>query len=133
MTAAAHLLRFRTLAVAGLFCSVAPAALAQTLSTAPTQSGGISQEQALALSARLDALEQRNEELEQQILDLKAASNANVQVVRDQGAAQPTVTLNNARPQIATADGAFKFALRSVAQFDAAHYQVKPRTAANDL
>jgi len=123
----------RTAALAGLLCSVAPAALAQTVSTAQTQSSGISQEAALALSARLDALEQRNDELEQQILDLKSASNANVQIVREQVNALPAVTLNNARPQIATPDGKFKFALRSVVQFDAAHYNVSPRTAANDL
>jgi phosphate-selective porin OprO/OprP len=47
--------------------------------------------------------------------------------------AQPTVALNNARPTIATTDGAFRFAIRSLAQFDAAHYRVSPRTAANDL
>jgi phosphate-selective porin OprO and OprP len=120
-------------ALASLLCSAAPAALAQAIPTANTQGSGISQEQALALSARLDALEKRNEELEQQILDLKTASGANVQIVRDQVSAQPTVTLSNARPTIATADGNFKFAIRSVVQFDAAHYSESPRTAANDL
>jgi phosphate-selective porin OprO/OprP len=123
----------RTAALAGLLCSVAPAALAQTVSTASTQSSGISQEAALALSARLDALEQRNAELEQQILDLKQAGAANVQIVREQVNALPTVSVNNGRPQIASADGKFKLALRSVVQFDAAHYNVSPRTAANDL
>jgi phosphate-selective porin OprO/OprP len=43
------------------------------------------------------------------------------------------VTVNNGRPQIASADGRFKLALRSVVQFDAAHYNVSPRTTANDL
>lgn len=120
-------------AIAGLLCSVAPAALAQAIATANTQGAGISQEQALSLASRLDALEKHNEELEQQILDLKTASAANVQIVRDQVSAQPTVTLTNARPTIATADGNFKFALRSIAQFDAAHYNESPRTTANDL
>ena len=123
----------RAAVLTGLLGSVAPAALAQAIPTANTQSSGISQEQALALSARLDALEKRNEELEQQILDLKTASGANVQIVRDQVNAQPTVTLSNARPTIATADGNFKFAIRSLVQFDAAHYSESPRTAANDL
>jgi phosphate-selective porin OprO/OprP len=123
----------RAAVLAGLLGSVAPAALAQAIPTANTQSSGISQEQALALSARLDALEKRNEELEQQILDLKTASGANVQIVRDQVNAQPTVALSNARPTITTADGNFKFAIRSVVQFDAAHYSESPRTAANDL
>jgi phosphate-selective porin OprO/OprP len=107
--------------------------MAQTVSTASTQSSGISQEAALALSARLDALEQRNQELEQQIQDLKQSGAANVQIVREQVNALPTVGLNNGRPQIATPDGKFKVALRSVMQFDAAHYSVSPRTAANDL
>lgn len=120
-------------AIAALLCSAAPAALAQAIPTASTQGSGISQEQALSLAARLDALEKRNDELERQILDLKTASGANVQIVRDQVSAQPTVTLSNARPTIATADGNFKFAVRSVVQFDAAHYSVSPRTTANDL
>jgi phosphate-selective porin OprO/OprP len=124
----------RAAGLAGLLCGVAPAAMAQAISTAPSQANsGVSPELALALTARLDALEQRNQELEQQIEDLKTGANANVQAVRDQVNAQPVVTLNNARPQIATADGRYKFALRSVVQFDAAHYSESPRTAANDL
>jgi phosphate-selective porin OprO/OprP len=123
----------RAATLGALLCSVAPAALAQTVATASNASSGISQEAALALSARLDALEQRNQDLEEQIQDLKTAAAANVQIVREQVNALPSVTLNNARPQIATADGKFKFALRSVAQFDAAHYSESPRTATNDL
>jgi len=134
MPAAAPFRRtIRAATLAGLLCGAAPAALAQAIPTASTQGSGISQEQALALSARLDALEKRNEELEQQILDLKTASGANVQIVRDQVNGQPTVTLSNARPTVTTADGNFKFAIRSLAQFDAAHYSESPRTAANDL
>src|SRR5258705_1999146 len=124
---------FRTVALAGLLCSAAPAALAQAIPTANTQPSGISQEQALSLAARLDALEKRNDELEAQIADLKATSGANVQTVREQVNAQPVVTLNNARPTITTPDGNFKFAVRSLVQFDAAHYNESPRTAANDL
>jgi phosphate-selective porin OprO/OprP len=123
----------RTALLAGLLCGAAPAALAQAIPTANTQGSGISQEQALSLAARLDALEKRNDELEAQIADLKATSGANVQVVRDQVNAQPIVTLNNARPTITTPDGNFKFAVRSLVQFDAAHYNESPRTAANDL
>ena len=69
MTAIAHPM-IRAAALAGLLCSVAPAALAQTVSTASTQASGISQEQALALSARLDALEQQNAALQDQVADL---------------------------------------------------------------
>ena len=129
---------FTSTAAAALACCAVPAwaqepAGAQAIPTANTAPVGVSQEQFLALIARLDSLEARNEELEQQILDLKTVGAANVQGVRDQLNAQPTVTVNNARPQVATADGRFKFALRSVVQFDAAHYNVSPRTAAADL
>ena len=123
----------RAAILAGLLCGAAPAALAQAIPTASTAPSGISQEQALALSARLDALEKRNEELEAQIQDLKGQSSAQVQQVRDTQAAQPTVAIANGRPTFTTPDGAFKFALRSVVQFDAASYSESPRTAANDL
>src|SRR4051812_30000816 len=123
----------RVAALAGLLCSVAPAALAQVVTTAPPQASGISQEQALALSARLDALEKRNEELEAQIADLKAQTSGAAQMIRDTQAAQPTVSVANGRPTVTSADGAFKFAMRSVVQFDAASYSESPRTASNDL
>lgn len=124
----------RAAALAGLLTSVAPMALAQVVSTAPTGApSGISQEQALALSARLDALEQQNNELRDQVSDLKAQVASGDQAIRQEAAAQPKVTLSNARPQISTPDGAFKFALRSVVQFDAADYDVKPLRTDNDL
>jgi phosphate-selective porin OprO/OprP len=56
-----------------------------------------------------------------------------VQQVREAVAAQPAVSLANGRPTITTPDGTFKFALRTVVQFDAAHYSESLRTAANDL
>ena len=123
----------RAAALAGLLCGAAPVALAQAVATAPTQGGGISQEQALALSARLDALEKRNGELEAQIADLKAQTSSATRIIRDTQIAQPSVTVSNGRPTFVTADGTFKFAVRSVVQFDAASYSESPRTAANDL
>ena len=54
-----------------LLCGVAPAAMAQAIPTANNPATGISAEQALALSARLDALERRNEQLEAVIQDLR--------------------------------------------------------------
>lgn len=124
----------RAATLAALLSSVAPEALAQAVSTAREgASSGISQEQALALSARLDALEQQNNELRDQVADLKAQVASGEQAIRKDVAAQPKVTLSNARPQIATADGNFRFALRSVVQFDAADYDVKPLRADNDL
>ena len=56
--------------LAVLLCGVAPAAMAQVIPTANNPATGISAEQALALSARLDALEKRNDELEAVIQDL---------------------------------------------------------------
>jgi phosphate-selective porin OprO/OprP len=123
----------RASALAAMLCGAAPAALAQVVATAPSQASGISQEQALALSARLDALEKRNEELEAQISDLKAQTAGSTQLIRDTAAAQPAVAVSNGRPTFVTADGQFKFAVRSVVQFDAASYSESPRTAANDL
>jgi phosphate-selective porin OprO/OprP len=113
----------RTLALAALLCSAAPAALAQAVATAPAHaSSGITQEQALALTARLDALEQRNDELEGQIADLKAQVAGGEQQIRETAAAQPKVSLANGRPTFASADGKFSASLRGVIQLDLAHY-----------
>jgi len=110
----------RAAGLALLLCGVAPAALAQQ-ATAPTGSVGISQEQLLALVGRLDALEQRNNELEAQILDLKAQSAGSDQAIRDQVNAT-TVSLANGRPTFATGDGQFTASIRGVLQLDAAQY-----------
>lgn len=123
----------RTAALGLLLCSAAPAALAQVVTTAAPQPSGISQEQALALSARLDALEKRNEELEAQVADLKAQVGAGQQAIREEVHSQPVVAIAGGRPKISSPDGAFKIALRSVVQFDAADYDVSPRRADNDL
>jgi uncharacterized protein YlxW (UPF0749 family) len=79
--------------LAGLFCGAAPAAMAQAVPTASGAPSGISQEQALALAARLDAIEKRNEELEDQITDLKAQTAGAAQTIREAQAAQPVVTM----------------------------------------
>src|SRR3954453_6430732 len=110
--------RFRTtlrgLALAGLMCGVAPAALAQAIPTAAgAQPVGISQEQLLALVGRLDALEQRNQELEAQILDLKAAQTGGDQAIRAQISAN-TTSLANGRPTLASGDGQFTAAFRGI-------------------
>lgn len=122
----------RAAGLALLFCSASSAALAQQ-ATAPTQPVGISQEQLLSLVARLDALEKRNEELEAQVLDLKAATAGSDQAIRDQVAAQPTVSLANARPTFTSADGQFTASLRGIIQLDAAQYdQRAPGPLATD-
>src|SRR4051812_40504901 len=114
------------LSLAALLCSAAPAAFAQAVSTAnPAAPSGISQEAALALAARLDALEKRNEELEGQILDLKSQVSSGDQAIREQVNAT-TVGVANGRPTISTGDGQFTAAFRSVIQLDAAHFDQDP-------
>ncbi|MEO8115665.1 MAG: porin [Phenylobacterium sp.] len=124
----------RVAALAALLCSAAPAALAQAVSTAPTGGSWITQEQALSLAARLDALEKRNDQLEAQIADLKAQGATSSKALRDQVNAAPTVSLANGRPTFATADGQFTAAVRGVFQLDAAHYdQDAPGPLATDF
>lgn len=124
----------RSAACALLFCSAAPAAFAQAVPTAAgAQPTGISQEQLLALTARLDALERRNEELESQILDLKGSQAGGDQALREQVNAN-TVSLANGRPTFATGDGRFTASIRGIIQLDAAQYdQRKPGTLATDF
>jgi phosphate-selective porin OprO/OprP len=117
---------------AALCCGVAPAALAQE-ATAPVQGVTITQEQLLALTARLDALEKRNEELETQILDLKASTGAATAEVNRKVDAH-TISLANGRPTFATADGRFTASLRGIIQLDAAQYdQRSPGPLATDF
>ena len=123
----------RAAVLAGLSCAAAPVAIAQAIPTANPTASGISPEQDLSLSARLDALEKRNASLEAEVADLKAQRTDPAKGVRETQAVPPTVALASGRPTLATADGNFKFALRSVVQFDAAAYSERPRTAANDL
>ncbi len=72
-------------------------------------------------------------DLQAQVADLKSSTADQLQDVRKTAASAPTVSLANGRPTFTTADGKFSAALRGIVQFDAAHYDVSPRTAANDL
>lgn len=83
--------------------------------------------------AKIDALEQEVRALASQISELKSEVSSGITDVRKTVAAQPTISLGNGRPTFASADGAFKASLRTVLQFDAAHYSVSPLTTANDL
>jgi phosphate-selective porin OprO/OprP len=132
--AAAKTGTIRTLALAALFCGVAPAALAQTVTTSSTQASGISQEQALALTARLDALEQHNADLEAQISDLKAQVAGGEQAIREEIHSQDKVSVAGGKPTFTTADGKWSATLHGVMQFDAAAYdQDGPGPVATDL
>lgn len=104
-----------------LLCGAAQPALAQAISTSPVTGGGISQEQALSLTARLDALERQNQALEKQLQELKTQTSASDQAIRKDLGASKT-TLANARPTIASADGNFTASFRGMIQLDAARY-----------
>ncbi len=72
---------------------------------------------------RIQELEQRLAEIEVQLEDLKASSAADVSEVRRVASEQPTVTLANGRPTIASSDGSFRFAVRGLVQYDVAHFE----------
>jgi phosphate-selective porin OprO/OprP len=112
--------------LAGAFAAAAPAALAQTVSTGAPHPSGVSEEQALALAARLDALEKRNAELEAQVAGLKAQVAAIRPAPAASGAAPAGASLADGRPALASADGRFTAALRGIFQFDAATYDQAP-------
>jgi phosphate-selective porin OprO/OprP len=81
---------------------------------------------------RIQELEQRLADIEAQLEDLKASSAADVSEVRRVASEQPAVTLANGRPVITSADGAFRFAVRGLVQYDVAHYeQDGPQTPDN--
>ena len=123
-----------SVAVAGVLVFGAGAALAQDDSAAPlaTAPTGADAPQVDPREARIQALEQQLASLANQIADLKSATSSQFRDVRTAQNAT-TVSLANARPTIATSDGNFKFALRTVVQFDAARYSEDPLTPTTDL
>ncbi|TAJ70946.1 MAG: porin [Phenylobacterium sp.] len=92
----------RTSALAVLLASTSAHAMAQTT------------------DERIAALEARIAALTGELSDLKAETKKANQDINKKLAA--TATLSNARPTITSADGANRFAIRAVAQFDAAAY-----------
>jgi phosphate-selective porin OprO/OprP len=92
----------RTSALALLLTSVSAHAMAQTA------------------DERIAALEAKIAALTGELSDLKTETKKANQDINKKLAA--TATLSNGRPTIASADGANKFAIRAVAQFDAAAY-----------
>lgn len=83
--------------------------------------------------AKIEALEAQIQALAAQVADLRASTADNFKAVRAAGNAEPQVSLDNARLEVSAADGAFKLALRSIVQFDAADYSVRPLRTDNDL
>ena len=118
----------RTDLVGDLQESASTAALAQeAVQTSPRADAPASTE------AKLDALEAEVEALRAQLADLKASTVAEIKDVRGAGNAEPQVSLSNARLQVSADNGAFKLAVRSIVQFDAADYSIKPLRTDNDL
>jgi phosphate-selective porin OprO/OprP len=119
----------RTAVIGALFASASTAAFAQeATSTAPRSDAA-----SASTEAKLEALEAEVQALQAQLADLKAATVAEIKDVRATGNAEPQVSLSNARLQVSADNGAFKFAARSIVQFDAAQYSVKPLRSDNDL
>lgn len=85
-----------------------------------------------ALEAQVQALQQQLSAIQAQLQDLKESEAADTADVRHIQAAAPTVSLANGRPTLTTADNQFRFAVRSVVQYDMAHYdQDAPQTPDN--
>ena len=87
--------------------------------------------------AKIEQLEAQIQDLAAEVQDLKASTSNNIRAVRaDEAKAEasaPKVSFPSGRPTISSPDGAFKVALRTDVQFDAAHYDVSPWTTANNL
>lgn len=110
-----------TCAAAALLCAVAAPATAETLSTSQSGPSGVSPELALALTARLDALERRNQELEAELDALRGQITADRNVLA-KAAPKAVVSIPNGRPSFASPDGAFTAQLRGVFQMDLARF-----------
>lgn len=86
-----------------------------------------------ATDARIKALEEQLAVLQAQLADLKQSTSSNIAAVRKDAGAT-TVSLNNGRPTLASADGRFTASIRGVFQLDAAQYdQDAPGPLASDF
>ena len=125
-------MNLRTAAAAfGATLAFAAPAIAQTGSA----QGRPSQSQAdreAALAAQVQALQEQLTAIQSQLQDLKEGEAADAADVRRIQTAAPTVSVANGRPTFSTADNQFRFAVRSVVQYDVAHYdQDAPKTPDN--
>lgn len=78
--------------------------------------------QADARAQRISELEQRLSDLEAQLQDLKAGTAADSADIRRIQSDAPQVALTNGRPVITTSDATQRFAVRTIVQYDASHY-----------
>jgi phosphate-selective porin OprO/OprP len=126
-------MRFPLIPLTTAVALIPAAALAQTISTSAAAPSGVSQEQALALTARLDALERRNDELEKEVTRLKAQVGAPASAA-PAPASDAVASIAGGRPTISSRDGRFRASFRGVFQLDAAHYdQNAPGPLATDF
>jgi phosphate-selective porin OprO/OprP len=89
-----------------------PALAQQAARTAPTD----------GREQRIEQLEERLTEIQAELEDLKARTTADSADIRRIQSEAPQVVVNNGRPTITTADASQRFAVRSIVQFDASHY-----------
>lgn len=98
--------------------------LLRTSTLAVLVAGLSSQAMAQTADERIAALEAKIDALTRELSDLKAETRkVNREADRKPAA---TVTIADARPTIVSADGANKFAIRGILQFDAAAYDAAP-------
>ncbi len=128
----------------GLLTAGAAAAQERAVSTAPSEAGAPPVD---PREARLDQLQREVEALSSEVRELRGELSASAAEVKSTAAAQartaaaeakveaslPKVAFPDGRPTISSPDGAFKVALRTLVQFDAAHYDVSPLNATNNL
>jgi phosphate-selective porin OprO/OprP len=75
-----------------------------------------------AQDERIRQLEEQIQALAQQVQDLKRQSATQYAEQQEERAAETKVTIDNARPTIASGDGKFTASIRGLGQFDAATY-----------
>ena len=146
VTMAARTRLMTGVALGALSILTAGGAMAQerAVPTAPSEQGaaGVDPREAQIerLEAEVQALAGEVRELRGQIsatattVSATQAAEAKTQVAlaKDE-ASLPKVGFPDGRPTISSPDGKFKVALRTLVQFDAAHYDVSPLTSANNL
>ena len=128
----------------GVLAAGAAAAQERPLATAPSEAGATAAD---AREARLEQLQAEVEALSGEVRELRSELNSNTAEVKTAAASAakaqsaeakieanlPKVNFPDGRPTISSPDGAFKVALRTLVQFDAAHYDVSPSNATNNL
>ena len=146
VTTAARTRLFAGVALGAFSMLAAGGAMAQerAVQTAPSDQGAPAAD---PREAQIERLEAEVQALAGEVRDLKGQISASATTVSATQAAEaqtqaalakdeaslPKVGFPDGRPTISSPDGRFKVALRTLVQFDAAHYDVSPLTSANNL